>query len=77
MYGRPDKYLGEYTKKIEAVTKDDVRRVARKYLDPQRLTIVVVGDQKSLKEPLEKLGPVELRDVDGNPIAAEAAVSGK
>jgi zinc protease len=60
VYGLPDKYLAEYTKKIEGVTKDDVRRVARKYLDPQRLTIVVVGDQKSLKEPLEKIGPVEL-----------------
>ena len=52
VYGLPDSYLTDYTKKIAAVTKDDIRRVARKYLDPSRLTIVVVGDQKTLAEPL-------------------------
>jgi zinc protease len=79
VYGLPDKYLTEYARKIDAVTKDDVRRVARKYLDPQRLSIVVVGDQKSLKDPLAKVAPVELRDVDGNPVPspAEASASGK
>jgi predicted Zn-dependent peptidase len=50
------------------VTKDDVRRVARKYVDPSRLTIVVVGDRKTLAEPLAKLAPVELRDLDGDPV---------
>ena len=48
--------------------KDDVRRVARKYLDPNHLTIVVVGDRKTLAEPLAKLAPVENRDLDGNPL---------
>jgi len=69
VYGLPDSYLTEFTKKIRAVTKDDVRRVARKYLDPGRLSIVVVGDQKTLQEPLGKIAPVEVRDVEGNPIA--------
>jgi zinc protease len=69
VYGLPDSYLADYTKKIRAVTKDDVRRVARKYLDPGHLSIVVVGDQKSLADPLAKIAPVELRDVEGNPIA--------
>ena len=54
--------------KIAAVTKDDVRRVARKYLDPAHLTIVVVGDRKSIEGPLAKLAPVELRDLDGDPL---------
>jgi zinc protease len=69
VFGLPDSYLTDYSKKIRAVTKDDVRRVARKYLDPGRLSIVVVGDQKSLLDPLAKIAPVELRDLDGNPIA--------
>jgi zinc protease len=79
VYGLPDTYLSEYARKLQAVSKDDVRRVARKYLDPQKLTIVVVGDQRSLKEPLGKVAPVELRDVDGNPVSApaEASASGK
>jgi len=70
VFGLPDSYITEYTKKIAAVTKDDVRRVARKYLDPNHLTIVVVGDRKSLAEPLGKVAPVEERDLDGNPLAS-------
>jgi zinc protease len=73
VYGFPDSYLAEYTRKIAAVTKDDVRRVARKYLDPSHLTVVVVGDRKSIEGPLAKLAPVELRDLDGEPITAGAA----
>jgi zinc protease len=76
VYGFPDSYLAEYTRKIAAVSKDDVRRVARKYLDPARLTIVVVGDRKSIEGPLAKLAPVELRDLDGDPLPAAAADNG-
>jgi len=72
VFGFPDSYVADYTRKIAAVTKDDVRRVARKYLDPNRLSIVVVGDRKSIEAPLAKLAPVELRDLDGDPIAAVA-----
>jgi zinc protease len=36
-------YLEEYPKKIHSVTDEDVTRVARKYLDPEHLTTVVVG----------------------------------
>ena len=70
VFGLPDSYITDYTKKIAAVTKDDVRRVARKYLDPNHLTIVVVGDRKTLTEPLAKLAPVEDRDLDGNPLTS-------
>jgi len=68
VFGLPDSYITDYTKKVAAVTKDDVRRVARKYLDPNHLTIVVVGDKKTLAEPLAKVAPVENRDLDGNPL---------
>jgi zinc protease len=68
VFGLPDSYITDYTKKVAAVTKDDVRRVALKYLDPNRLTIVVVGDRKTLAEPLAKVAPVEERDLDGNPL---------
>jgi predicted Zn-dependent peptidase len=68
VFGLPDSYVTDYTRKVAAVTKDDVRRVARKYIDPTRLTIIVVGDKKSLAEPLGKLAPVEVRDLEGEPI---------
>src|SRR4029079_12121283 len=35
-----ESYISDNTKKTAAVTKDDVRRVARKYLDSNHLTIV-------------------------------------
>jgi predicted Zn-dependent peptidase len=70
VFGLPDSYITDYTKKIAAVTKDDIRRVARKYLDANHLTIVVVGDRKTLTEPLAKLAPVEDRDLDGNPLTS-------
>lgn len=70
VYGLPNDYLATYAKKVAAVTKDDVRRVARKLLDPARLTIVVVGDQRTLKDPLSKIATVELRDLEGNPLPA-------
>jgi zinc protease len=73
VFGFPDSYLADYTRKIAAVSKDDVRRVARKYLDPARLTVVVVGDRKSIEGPLAKLAPVELRDLDGEPVTAGTA----
>jgi zinc protease len=36
-------YLREYPKLIRSITLDDVTRVARKYIDPENLTTVVVG----------------------------------
>lgn len=75
VYGLPDNYLAEYTKKVAAVSKDDVRRVARRYLDPTKLSVIVVGDQKSLRDPLAKIAPVEIRDLDANVVpATEPAV---
>jgi zinc protease len=73
VYGLPNDYLATYVKKVAAVTKEDVRRVARKLLDPSRLTIVVVGDQKTLEAPLSKVAPVELRDLEGNPVPSPPA----
>jgi hypothetical protein len=44
--------------------------VARKYLVPDKLAVVVVGDEKSNREALAKLAPVEIRDLEGNPVPA-------
>ncbi|MBH0202156.1 MAG: insulinase family protein [Nitrospira sp.] len=37
-------YFSQYQKWIERVTKEDVQRVAKQYLDPQRYALVVVGN---------------------------------
>lgn len=43
-YGLGFEYFSQYPKWIERVTKDDVQRVARQYLDPHRYALVVVGN---------------------------------
>ena len=55
----PDGYLENYRDNLAKVTKEDVLRVARKYLHPDALTIVVVGDDKSFDQPLSTFGVVK------------------
>lgn len=43
-YGLGFEYFTQYPKWIERVTKEDVLRVARQYLDPQHYALVVVGN---------------------------------
>jgi zinc protease len=61
-------YYAEYSKKVEAVGPEKVQEVAKKYLVPDNMLVVAVGDQKSIENGLKALGlgEVELRDADGN-----------
>ena len=43
-YGLGFEYFSQYPKWIDRVTKEDVQRVARQYLDPQHYALVVVGN---------------------------------
>ena len=57
-YGYPKGYLENYRGKIAAVTREDVLRVARKYLHPEKMILVVVGDGKKFDKPLSLFGEV-------------------
>jgi zinc protease len=46
--GRDSAYWSTYRERIQAVTAEEVLRVARTYLDPARMAILVVGDQKEI-----------------------------
>jgi len=48
-YGLGFEYFSQYPKWIERVTKEDVQRVAKLYLDPQRYALVVVGNVTKAK----------------------------
>ncbi len=43
-------YLRTVVQKIQAVTSADVRRIAETYLDPAKMTMVVVGDTSQIEE---------------------------
>ncbi len=63
----PDDELARYRGAIEAVTVDDVQRVARGHISPAASAIVLVGDHDQFGTELEALalGPIEvLRDPD-------------
>ena len=66
IYNLPDDYFNNYTQKILAVTKDDVVRVAKKYIDPAKVAIVIVGDRKKIEKGISdlKLGPIENLSID-------------
>jgi predicted Zn-dependent peptidase len=68
--GLPDDYYQRFIAGINAVTADDVVRAAQKYIDPDHLSIVIVGDRATIQGPLEAthIAPVVLLDLDGNPI---------
>jgi len=71
LYGLPADYWEKYPGKIAAVSAQDVQRVARKYLDPDTLQVVAVGDATKIKSVLEKYGAVEVYNANGALVPAE------
>jgi predicted Zn-dependent peptidase len=67
--GLPDDYYQQYTKAVAAVTKADVLRVAKKYIEIDKLAIVIVGDRASIEGPLKATGiaPIAYLDIEGAP----------
>jgi zinc protease len=61
-------YYPEYAKKVEAVTDTDIQNVAKKYLQPDRMVVIAVGDRKAIEPGLKSggFGDIEVRDADGN-----------
>ena len=73
----PEDYYQTYAKNVSAVTKEDLLRVAKRYIDLPNLAIVIVGDRSVVEAGLKatNIAPITLLDVDGNPIAAPASVT--
>jgi zinc protease len=66
IYGLPDTYFSQYVANIQAVTAADVQRVARAYLQPDRLAVVVVGDRLAIEPRIRalNLGPINVLTLD-------------
>jgi len=74
LYDLPNDYFTAYRDKVEAVTPADVARVAKKYLDPSRMTILVVGDRATIETEIRSLPfakVINILDTDGKPVASE------
>jgi zinc protease len=64
-YRLPADYWDTYPAKIMAVTAEDIQRVAQKYLNPDALQLVAVGDASKIRPVLAKYGKVEVFDTNG------------
>jgi zinc protease len=62
-YGYPLDTLERFRREIEKVTTADVNRVAKKYLKPESLAVVVVGNPAEFDKPLSTLGPLKTLDI--------------
>jgi zinc protease len=68
-YNLPLTHYATLTGQINAVNAETVQAVAKKYLVPERLVIIAVGDRSTIGAPLEAaLGAAELRDSEGVPV---------
>ena len=65
-YNLPEDYFNTYIQRVLSVSKADVERVAKKYLDPETVAIIVVGDRKTIEQGVRdlKLGPMEILSVE-------------
>lgn len=63
IYGLPDDYWTRYASAVQGVTEADVQRMAQRYLDPARLTLVLVG-AKEVVTPQLGAGPVGAVEVE-------------
>jgi predicted Zn-dependent peptidase len=55
LYDLPDSYFSEFVPRLQAITTDEVTRVAQQHLDPGRLTTVIVGDLDAIGSELPRL----------------------
>jgi predicted Zn-dependent peptidase len=80
-YGLPADYLETYRAKIEKVTAADVLRVAKEYIHPDRVTLLVVGKAEDFDKPVSTFGEVTQLDVtippppDTTPAVVKTAAS--
>lgn len=71
LYDLPNDYLQTYRDKVNAVSLDEVERVAKKYISPDKIAIVVVGDAEEILPQIKPYAPkIEVIDTEGKPVDA-------
>jgi zinc protease len=83
-YGLDLEELQTYRERVNAVTPDDIQRVAREYLRPDRLSIVLVGDASVFAKQLAGVGfeeferiPLSELDLGSSELRRAAAPAGR
>lgn len=67
MFDLPEDYLRTYREHVDAVTTDDIQRVAQQYVTPDRAAIVIVGDAGEVLDQAKPYAEdIEIYDTEGN-----------
>jgi predicted Zn-dependent peptidase len=77
IYHLPEDYFSKYVQNIEAVTAADVQRVARKYVQPDRFVVVVVGDRKVIEPGIRALNLGEIKTLTIDDVFGAAPVASR
>jgi zinc protease len=67
LYDLSPDYYANLPERLSSVTAADAEAVAKKYLHPEQMILICVGDRAKIEPELKKLdlGAIELRDADG------------
>lgn len=82
-YKLPANYYQQYLTNLGNVTAANVQQMANKYVMPNNLYIVIVGNAKEIAKGLDKYGEVKYFDIDGNETkpattkAVDASITGE
>jgi len=67
LHGLPEDYLQTYRDNVRAITADDVKRVAEKYVQPEKMAVVIVGDASEILPQAESYSEkTEIFDTNNN-----------
>ncbi len=69
LYRLPEDYWNRYPHEVQKVSAEMVQEMARRYILPDKMRVVVVGDAEKIQPELEQFGPVKIFDLDDNPVA--------
>jgi zinc protease len=76
MFGLSADYLQTYRDRVNTVTAADIQRVARQYVTPDRVAIVIVGDAQAIMDQVKPYSQaVEIYDMSGNPKTMNASTT--
>lgn len=71
-YNLPEDYYEQYLKRLSALTANDIKEAANKYIQADALRITAVGKGTAIAPKLEKFGEIQFYDYQVNPVEAPA-----